>query len=317
MLAQIECRDISSQVAAFREQLEIPSQIDHNGKYFPIYAPQVVVFENTHDLSQFAVELNRERLTDCPKQTVTFPTGGTWEEPYEIMASMPEISWLLRQRRISTIDEYWRLSKSDINYPMSYVCYTDARIGNPHGLGPENWIRPNGGAENPNEEAARFEEELLKETFAIKNIGIGPDPKMADGSVIPKEWNDKQITEMIRKRRVVEGSSHIGFVPKGVSPDSGAIYITLDQGTIFANKRYAPDPDHMPEGAITQGHGDFLRADLRIMVATGPFKQRNVEKVLFTAPSPDNPASMVTLGESIILLDIKAASRIMSRLGLF
>lgn len=118
--------------------------MEYKGKFYPIYNPRVIVFDNTHDLGLFAVHLNQEILLDCPNQTVTFPTGGTWEEPYAIMVSLPDISKLLRLRRIATIDEYWPLKKTDINYPMSYQAYTDKQIGIPHGLGPENWIRPNG-----------------------------------------------------------------------------------------------------------------------------------------------------------------------------
>lgn len=316
MLTQIECRDISPQVADLREQLGVPDQITHQDKIYQVFNPQVLVFDNSHDLSNYAVQLNQSRLTDNPEKSTTFPTGGTWEEAYAIMASLPDISRLLRQRKIATVDEYYPIRPTDTNYPMSYRAYTDERIGVPHGLGPENWIRPDGAAEDPIAEAARFEAELQIENFAVTNLGIGPDPKLADGRVIPMDWNDEEIEKAIRGGKVIEGSSHIGFVPKGISPDSGAIFVNMDEGTIFANKKYAPDPDNMPGDAITQAHGDFRRSDLRVVAATGPFKQRNVEKILFEAPTPDNPASMVTLGETIVLLDAKAAARTMNRLGL-
>ncbi|OGG15919.1 hypothetical protein A3D78_07510 [Candidatus Gottesmanbacteria bacterium RIFCSPHIGHO2_02_FULL_39_14] len=316
MFTQIECRNISPQVASLREHLGVPDSLTHQGKIYRVHSPQVLVFNNTHDLSRHAVNLNQARLTDYPERIPTFPTGGTWEEAYDIMATLPDISRLLRQRRIATVDEYWRLLKSDINYPMSYEFYTDKRIGEPHGLGPENWIRPNGAAEDPYQEAASFESELRKECFAITNLGVGPDPKLANGAVIPEDWNDEAIEMAIKEEKAIEGSSHIGFVPKGISPDSGAIFVAIDRATKEANKKYAPDPEHIPGGAITQAHGDFRRADLRVMAAIGPNKQRNVEKILFEAPSPDNPASMVTLGETVILLDAKAAERTMKRLGL-
>ncbi|KKS98064.1 MAG: glucosamine-6-phosphate isomerase, glucosamine-6-phosphate deaminase [Candidatus Gottesmanbacteria bacterium GW2011_GWA2_43_14] len=262
------------------------------------------------------MQLNQSRLVDSPDKSPTFPTGGTWEETYTIMASLPDISRLLRQRRIATVDEYFPIRPTDKNYPMSYRAYTDERIGIPNGLGPENWIRPDGAAEDPIAEAARFEAELQNERFVITNLGIGPDPKLADGRVIPVDWNDKVIGKAILGGKVIEGSSHIGFVPKGISPDSGAILVYMDEGTIFANKKYAPDPDNMPGAAITQAHGDFRRADLRVVAATGTFKQRNVEKILFEVPTPDNPASMVNLGETVVLLDANAAERTMKRLGL-
>lgn len=316
MSAQIEYRDISQQVASMREQLELPAIFAFNGNRYPVHNPKVLLFDNSTELSKYAVWLNQSRLSDSPDKSPTFPTGGTWEKAYEIMAALPEISRLLRQRRIATIDEYYPIRPTDINFPMSYKFYTDERIGKLHGIRPENWIRPNGAAEDPLNEAARFESELAQTCFAITNLGIGPDPKLKDGSMIPRDWDAKAIEAAVQTGEAIEGSPHIGFVPKGILPDSGAIYVAMDRGTIFANSKYAPDPGHMPEHAISQAHGDFLRADLRVLAANGEFKQRNIEQVLFEAPTPDNPASMVTLGDTVILLDAKAAGRTMKRLGL-
>lgn len=132
--------------------------------------------------------------------------------------------------------------------------------------------------------------------------------------MVPSDWTDEQIQEAIARGEVVDGSSHIGFIPKGTGLEEGVIYVTLDQGTIFENSKDAPDPGNFPNYAITQAYRHFLRGELRLMAATGPFKQRNIEKVLFQPPCLDNPASIVTLGETIIFLDIPAAERVMGRL---
>ncbi|KKS95742.1 MAG: Glucosamine-6-phosphate deaminase [Candidatus Gottesmanbacteria bacterium GW2011_GWA2_43_14] len=315
MLARLECQDITSAVIGLREENGVPDNFDHNGVIYQVYHPSVLVMPDQHILSQTALQKTYNTLSDFPGYAGTFPTGGTWEEHYALMAANAGLfAPLFNGRPIASVDEYYPLGPDNPNYPISYRVYTDIRIGIPMGIHFEQWIRPNSAASDPNEEAARFERELQSESFALTNLGIGPDPKMADGTMIPEEFTEKQIARLVAAGRAVEGSPHIGFVPKGTSPDSGAIYVKLDRGTIFANSQGAPDPDNMPSGAITQGPADFLRSQIRVMMASGIFKPRNVEKVLLEPPSVENPASLVTLGESVILLDQAAAGRVLNRI---
>lgn len=312
----IKFQNITSQVVTLRQELEIPYALAHRGTIYQICPPTVLVFPTPSDLSVCALEIIHAQLTEHPNEAVTFPTGGTWEEPYDLMGRQQTIfEPLLHGRRVATVDEYHRIYPRHPNWSMSYKVYTDTRIGQPLGLNPEQWIRPNGEAEDPSIEAARFEEELAREQFALTNLGIGPDPKMTDGNLISADLSDRDIDRLILEKEAIEGSSHVGFVPPGTPPDSKAMYVRLDRGTIFANSKGAPKPDQMPEGAITQSHADFLRSRLRLMAATGPFKQRNVERVLLEPPSVDNPASLVTLGSTIILLDRAAAYRVQQRIG--
>ncbi|OGG21166.1 hypothetical protein A3B48_03270 [Candidatus Gottesmanbacteria bacterium RIFCSPLOWO2_01_FULL_40_10] len=316
MRPNLECLDISQPVADLRVELGIPDQFEHQGVIYPVLHPKILVLPDHHELSQMALENTIMYLTEYPEDAITFPTGNTWKEHYALMEKQSGLfKNLLKGRKIATVDEYYPVYSGHPNYPISYKVYTDQRLGIPLGISPEQWIRPDGAAADPFEEADRFERELQSVPFSLTNLGIGPDPKIADGSMIPPKYSDKQIENLIRSGHAIEGSSHIGFVPKGTPPDSGAIYVRLDRGTIFENSRGVPAPDQMPDGAITQAHGDFSRSKIRVMAASGELKPRNVEKVLLESPGMDNPASLVTLGESMVLLDQAAAARVLDRIA--
>jgi len=314
MRNQIECTDITPQVSTLRDKLQIPLEYVFCGKKYPVYTPQVLVFQTPDDVSTFATSIIEAHLVDS-SDSVTFPTGNTWKPMYRDMAKRSDVfTPLLQKRKSACLDEYV-MKKSNPNYKaVSYVVYTDDLIGRPQNLGPENWIRPDGTDDNPWVAADRFEYELRQQGFSLYNLGIGPDAKTAKDEVLPPELTDSEIEEMVKKGNAIEASRHIGFIKLGTPPYCGATVIDLDRGTIFANNKKVPSPDNFPTQAITQGPGDILRADLRVIAATDRYKQRNIESVLFQSPDIVNPASMATLGKTVILLDAGAAGRTINRL---
>lgn len=310
----VECTDLTSQVSALRDQLGIPSTFKYGSLYYQVYSPQVLIFQDPEGVATQATGIIEANLVDSP-DSQTYPTGESWKLVYKKMEQRKAVfSPLLSKRKSACVDEYVMRDNNPNYGAISYVVYTDERIGRPLGLGSEHWVRPEGTTDDPYAAARIFEAELKGLKMRQINLGIGPDPKRKSGEFIDPKLSDLEIEEMVKRGEAIAGSKHIGFIEAGTPPSQGATVVNLDEGTIFANSRDVPAPDKFPRQAITQSHGDILRAGLRVLIATGRFKQRNIETVLLQPPTIDNPSSLVTLGETIFLLDADAAQRVVDRL---
>lgn len=310
----LELVEITEPVRVLREKLAIPDKMVHESKAYPIFPPRVIVFQRIDDIGLTVGKITEQALVDLSKKAHVHPTGETFVPIYPIMCANQVVRERLFKVPNTTIDEYHPIRPGEPNFPIAYAVYSDKHIGVPLGIPSEAWIRPDGSAEDGQAEAERFDQSLARVDIAVVKLGIGPDPKTKEREVIPAECDDEQIRQAVGRGEIIPGSSHIGFVPSGTSPEAGVLYVTLDQGTVFKNSEDAPDPEHFPGHAITQAHRHFRRGEIRVLVATRPFKQRGVEKVLFQPPTVDNPSSLVTLGETVILLDTQAAGRVMDRL---
>jgi len=297
-LEQYDAVDITGEVIDVRNALGIPDEVNIEGKDYKVNHPrQVVVFAKPTDLHKFVVDRWIQAASDSQGGHI-IPTGGTYEPIYaEAARRKMNVSPLLTHRDISNLDEVWPIREGDVNMPLTYIVYRNTRVVEPLGLSEEQCIIPDGRTDNPHHEVVIFERKLAIREWGFAMMGIGPDEKNVAGRIIP-------------------ASPHIGFIPRGTSPEQTAMFIQLDEGTIFASSREAPDPDHFFTHAITQGPGDIKRAERHLLAATGGQKMSNIRDVLFGPVDVDIPATHVLLyPETTIVLDIESAQLVQAQIA--
>lgn len=297
-LEQFDAVDITKQVIELRKSLKIPDQVNIAGIGYQVYPPkQVVVFATRDHLFSFIVDKWIQVATDSSGGHI-IPTGGTYEPIYDEAARRKsELSPHLTRRDISNLDEVWPIRDGDPNIPLTYIVYRNERVVKPLGLSEGQCIIPDGRTEHPQEEVVIFEGRLVDKTWDFAMMGIGPD-------------------EMDEDRRIIPASPHIGFIPGGTLPDQTAMYIELDKGTIYANSRGAPDPDHFFTHAITQGPGDIKRARRHLLAATGTHKKQNIRDVLLGPVDIHIPATQVLLyPETTVVLDTQSAKLVQAQIA--
>jgi glucosamine-6-phosphate deaminase len=298
-LEKYDAVDITAEVRGVRNALGIPDAVNIKGKDYTVHPPKhVIVFAKPADLHTFVVDRWIQAARDSQGGHI-IPTGATFEPVYaEAARRKTDVSPLLTHRDISNLDEVWPIREGDANMPLTYIVYRNTRVVEPLGLSGEQCIIPDGRTDNPHHEVVIFERKLADKTWDFAMLGIGPDEKNVAGRIIP-------------------ASPHLGFIPRGTPPEQTAMFVQLDEGTIFANSREAPDPDHFFTHAITQGPGDIKRAERHLLVATGGQKMRNIRDVLFGPVDMDIPATHVLLyPETTIVLDTQSAQLVQAQIAI-
>lgn len=296
-LEQYDVIDITQQIINTRNALGIPDEVRIGGVDYKIHRPkQVVVFANPSHLHSFTVDQWIKAASDFSGGHI-ISTGETFEPVYDEAARRKsELSPHLTRIDISNLDEVWPIKEGDPNIPLTYIVYRNIRVVKPLGLSEGQCIIPDGNTENPQEEVVLFEGKLADRTWDFAMMGIGPDEKTVGGRIIP-------------------ASPHIGFIPRGTLPEQTAMLVKLDEGTIYANSRGAPDPDHFFTHAITQGPGDIKRAKRHLLVATGTHKKQNIRDVLLGCVNIHIPATQVLLyPETTVVLDTQSAKLVQTQI---
>jgi glucosamine-6-phosphate deaminase len=140
---------------------------------------------------------------------------------------------------------------------------------------------PNGAAEDPNEEAKRYEELIqLSGGIDLQLLGIG-----------------------------ING--HIGFNEPLSSLASRTRVKTLTKSTIEANSRFFDENERQPTDAITMGIGTILDAKQVVLLATGEHKADAIKGCVEGPVSASCPASALQLHEhAIVVVDEAAAAKL-------
>ena len=296
-LDRINAWDLTEDVATVRRNSGIGDKVKLMGKEYKVYTPSVVLFEDRSDLHRYVVQRLVGAISDHGLGPNT-PTGNTYKPIWQEAAERKsELYRLLRDKELGGLDEYHPIDPGEVNYSQTYEYYRRMLIANPLGLDMAQFIAPDGKNPDGNAETLRFKGRLADSKWSITLLGIGPDEKTVQGRAVP-------------------ASAHIGFVPPGTAPDQGAMYIRLDEGTIYANSQGAPDPNNFYRNAITQGPREIGQAYEHLLAATGTNKKQNIRKVLFTEPSLDIPASLVNLyPQTTIVLDDEAAELVLAEVN--
>lgn len=242
----------------------------------PIYPPEIVILPSAEAVDAYAANLVIQQVRAKPDSVLTLPTGNTPIGMYGlIVAGAQEGIVALSRTTIFNLDEYHPIDPAS---PDSYASFMRRHLMDHAPVG--EWNIPNGGALSADEEAQRYRALLeARQPVDLAVVGIGPGT-----------------------------TCHIGFNEKGSEPDSTVRYVTLDLQTREANARLFEDPSQIPEGALTQGIGDILRARRIIFIAKGAHKAWGVNRSFKGPVSSDAPASFLRLHPGVTaVLDQEAA----------
>ena len=176
------------------------------------------------------------------------------------------------------LDEYRGLSRDN---DQSYYYFMHSHLFDRVNIKQENTNVPDGMAEDPVAECARYEE-LIQSVGGvdIQLLGIGHN-------------------------------GHIGFNEPGVSFAKETHCVDLTERTIEANKRFFPSVDDVPKQAISMGIKTIMRAKKILLIASGEDKAEIVAKAFFGPVVPEVPASILQMHDDVVVVaDSTALSKI-------
>ena len=172
------------------------------------------------------------------------------------------------------LDEYFGLAPT---HDQSYRYFMQTNLFDHINVKPENTNVPNGLAEDPLAECARYNK-------VISDLG----------------GIDLQVVGLGH-------NGHIAFNEPGVDFGSETHVVELAESTIVANSRFFASMDEVPRKAFTMGIKSIMQARHVLMVVNGEAKA-DIVKAVFTGPvTPDVPASILQLHPNVSLVGDAAA----------
>lgn len=243
------------------------------------YMAKIVVYNDQGAVDSHAANILIDQIGVKPNSILTLPTGNTPLGMYEkLLEAYRQRRLDFRTTTVFNLDEYYPISPT---HPNSYAQYMRGKLVDLVNIG--DWFIPNGGALDCNAEVERYQQLLTQhEPVDLAIVGLGPGK-----------------------------TCHIGFNERGSPLTSGVRYVKLDRETKESNAMLFDDPSEIPNGAITQGIADILRAKRILLIAKGPSKAWGVNRVLNGRISPTAPASFLQYHPDVtFLLDTQAAQKL-------
>ncbi|NCA99458.1 MAG: glucosamine-6-phosphate deaminase, partial [Clostridia bacterium] len=176
--------------------------------------------------------------------------------------------------RTVNLDEYCGLAP---DHPQSYRFYMETNLFGQVNIHPENTHLPDGLAEDPAAECARYDH-LISELGGIdlQLLGIGHN-------------------------------GHIGFNEPDEAFGKMTHQVQLNAMTVEANARFFTDADEMPKFAFTMGIRAIMQARKILMVVSG-FDKAEILRLALTGPvTPAVPGSILQLHPDVTVVADEAA----------
>jgi len=172
------------------------------------------------------------------------------------------------------LDEYYPLSKDNdqsYDYFMRKNLFDHIKV--------KEYNIPNGMAEDPEKECARYDAAIEKAGgIDLQVLGIG-----------------------------VNG--HIGFNEPDDELPANTNKVTLTESTIEANSRFFESKDMVPKAALTLGIGGIMKAKRVLVLVSGKNKAPIVSKLFNGNVTTQVPVSLLQLHpDAIVVMDEEAAS---------
>ncbi len=185
--------------------------------------------------------------------------------------------------RSVNLDEYRGLSG---DHDQSYRCFMNQHLFSRVDIDLENTNVPNGLAEDPAAECARYD-------ALIESLG----------------GIDLQLLGLGR-------NGHIGFNEPAKAFTLGTHVVELSESTIDANKRFFASEADVPRQALTMGVKHILQAKRIVVVVSGGDKADAVAKTLCGRVDPKVPASILQIHPNVTIVGDQAAlSKLPDRKG--
>ena len=208
--------------------------------------------------------------------TLGLATGSSPQGAYAELARRVQAGRLsLAGCRAFLLDEYVGLPA---DHPQAYRTVIRRDLVDRVDLDPGRVHGPDGTADDLEQEARRYEREVLEAGVELQVLGIGRN-------------------------------GHLGFNEPGSPLDSVTRLVRLTERTRADNARFFDSPGQVPTEVLTQGLGTILRARRLLLIATGRAKAAAVAAALTGPVTPDCPASVLQRHpDVVVLLDPAAAS---------
>jgi len=223
---------------------------------------QLESIQNIDQLYDRAFSILEEQKNNGAK-TFGLATGGTMLPLYErIRKSTIDFS----NCKSVNLDEYVGLPKE---HSQSYISFMKKQLFDTKPF--EVSYLPNGEAEKPEEEAARYENVLKSLDLDFQLLGLGEN-------------------------------GHIGFNEPGTSFRSETHVVTLTDSTKRANARFFNSIDEVPTQAITMGIGSIMRAHQILLIAVGEKKRAAIQALMNGDMTEDIPVTVLKEHDNVIVL---------------
>lgn len=241
---------------------------------------RIIKTTDYNEMSRVAANIIAAQITLKPNSVLGFATGsspvGTYKELIK-KCEAGDISFA----DITTVnlDEYRGLPKEN---DQSYDYFMNDNLFKHVNIDRTNTYLPNGLAENPDEECARYEA-LIEELGGIdlQLLGFGHN-------------------------------GHIGFNEPAESFVKAVNCVTLTERTIEANKRFFASADDVPRQAYTMGIGTIMAAKKIVVVVSGADKAEAVKNSITGPITPAVPGSILQLHPDVTIVCDEAAYSLMS-----
>lgn len=230
-----------------------------------------IICKNYDEMSKAAAKIVEAQVILKPNSILGLATGSSPVGMYkELINSGVDFSEVVTYN----LDEYYPISKDN---DQSYDYFMRKNLFD-HITVKEHNI-PNGMAENPEEECARYDK-AIEEAGGIdlQVLGIG-----------------------------VNG--HIGFNEPDDELPANTNKVTLTESTIEANSRFFESKDQVPTAALTLGIGGIMKAKRIVVLVSGKNKAPIVRELFKGNVTTKVPVSLLQLHpDATIVMDEDAAS---------
>lgn len=236
---------------------------------------QIVITKDYEAMSRSAAAVIAAQVIAKPDAILGLATGSTPVGLYRNLVA-GYAAGDLDFSHITTVnlDEYAGL---DGTHDQSYRYFMNHNLFDHVNIDKANTNVPNGKAEDPDAECARYEALLKK---------LGP----ADIQLLGMGHN-----------------GHIGFNEPGDAFIAPTHVVELTESTINANARFFASRDEVPKKALTMGMGAIMRARRVLVVVSGHDKARAVKDAFAGPITPKCPASILQLHPDVVLVGDEAA----------
>ena len=233
---------------------------------------KLITVNSQQELGLLAADIFSEVINSKPDPVLGLATGSTPIPLYkELIKRCRDGKLDFSEVRTINLDEYAGLPGT---HDQSYRYFMNDNLFDHINIKPENTYVPNGLAEDPKAECARYDE-LIKSMGGIdlQLLGVG-------------------------------FNGHLAFCEPSDTFSNKTQYIKLADVTINANARFFSDPSAVPKFAFSMCIRDIMLAK-KILLLAGAEKKDIIHKAVYGDITPQVPASVLQMHSdaTIILID--------------
>ena len=236
---------------------------------------RIYAAENYEEMSEKAARIIAAQVIVKPECVLGLATGSSPIGTYKGLVDRYKAG-KISFAGVTTVnlDEYKGLSGT---HDQSYRYFMQHNLFDHINVKPENTNVPNGLAEDPEAECARYDQ-------IIDSLG----------------GTDIQVLGMGH-------NGHIGFNEPADYFPLGTHVVDLTDTTINANARFFATRDDVPKQALTMGVKNIMQSRHILVVVSGTDKAPIVKKAFFGPVTPQVPASILQLHPNVSIVADEAA----------